>query len=257
MLNKVSKINLFILLSVLISSCSSKKNILYLQDINDSLLENQTYVDHVIQVDDILKINVMTEDVELLTLFAGDLQGTNNISNKESVIFNGYQVKTDGTINFPVVGEISAIGNTLKQFTTKLKKLLIDKGILINPIIDIKIVNSHFTILGEVNQPGRFEFLKNNINILEAISMAGDLTINGVRNDIKILRNYNGSNKVGSIDLTKSNFIETEFFQVMTGDIIIVNQNYNRTKNAGIIGNSGTLLSLLSFILSSIIVINN
>ena len=106
MLNKVSKINLFILLSVLITSCSSKKNILYLQDINDSLLENQTYVDHVIQVDDILKINVMTEDVELLTLFAGDLQGTNNISNKESVIFNGYQVKTDGTINFPVVGEI-------------------------------------------------------------------------------------------------------------------------------------------------------
>ena len=68
----------------------------------------------------------MTEDVELLTHLPG-LQGTNNISNKESVIFNGYQVKTDGTINFPVVGEISAIGNTLKQFTTKLKKLLIDK----------------------------------------------------------------------------------------------------------------------------------
>ena len=134
---------------------------------------------------------------------------------------------------------------------------MVDSGKLNNPSIDIKLLNTHFTVLGEVAQPGRYDFLKNNINILEAIGMAGDLTINGERNDVKIVRNINGNNVVHSIDLTKTDFLESNYFQIISGDIIIVNPNLTKIKNAGIIGNSGTLLSLLSFILSSIIVISN
>ena len=83
------------------------------------------------------------------------------------------------------------------------------------------------------------------------------MTINGDRKEIKILRNIQSETKVFSIDVTKSNFFQEEAFQIISGDIIIVNPNSNRIKNAGVIGNSGTLLSLLSFILSSIIVISN
>ena len=97
---------------------------------------------------------------------------------------------------------------------------------------------------------------KNNMNILESIGIAGDLTINGKRNDIKIMRNSNGKTKISTIDLTSTNFIDSDFFQFHPGVVIFVNQNTSRIKNAGIIGNSGTLLSLLSFILSSIIVIS-
>ena len=86
--------------------------------------------------------------------------------------------------------------------------------------------------------------------------MAGDLTITGERTNIKLIRDVNNKTKVFNVDLTKSNFIN-EYFQIFSGDIIIVNPNRSRIKNAGIIGNSGTLLSLLSFILSSIIVITN
>ena len=121
----------------------------------------------------------------------------------------------------------------------------------------MKLINAHFTILGEVNSPGRYEFLKNNINILEAIGVAGDLTINAERKDVRLIRNSQGKRQVYNIDLTNKKFILENTFQIFSGDIIVVNPNYTRVKNAGIIGNSGTLLSLLSFILSSIIVINN
>ena len=95
------------------------------------------------------------------------------------------------------------------------------------------------------------------INIFEAIGMAGDLTINGIRTDIKIIRKINDTNKVYSFDLTDDEILSSDLFQVLNNDIIIVNPNTSRIKNAGIIGNAGNLLSLLSFLLSTIIVINN
>ena len=120
-----------------------------------------------------------------------------------------------------------------------------------------EVINSYFTILGEVNRPGRYDFIKNNMDIIQAIAMAGDLTINGQRKNIKIIRNYGDKKSVSTIDLTKSDFFTSTNFQIFSGDIIIVDPNSTRVKNAGIIGNSGTLLSLLSFLLSSFIVMNN
>ena len=163
----------------------------------------------------------------------------------------------NGEINFPSIGVIKVTGLTIK----KLRKLINDKlkneGILLDPYVDVKILNSFFTILGEVNRPGRYDFLENNLNIFEALGMAGDLTINGKRSGIKIIRNSDGANKISEFSLTDYDILKSEFFQIYSGDIIIVSPNTTRVKNAGIIGNSGTLLSLLSFILSSIIVIQS
>ncbi|MFL2610540.1 MAG: polysaccharide biosynthesis/export family protein, partial [Flavobacteriaceae bacterium] len=125
-----------------------------------------------------------------------------------------------------------------------------------DPYVDVKLLNAHFTILGEVNKPGKYEYFKNNMNILEAIGMAGDLTINGMRKDIKLIRDYNGEIKVSSIDLTKKSFI-SDNFQIFSRDIIIINPNETKIKNAGVIGNSGTLLSLLSFLTTLIVLISN
>ena len=155
-----------------------------------------------------------------------------------------------------MIGKLNVNGKTLIEIRKLLYETIIKLELLKDPHIDIKILNSYFSILGEVNNPGKHEYLKNNINILEAISMAGDLTINGERKDIKIIRENLGENKVYSVDLTDSNILNKNF-QIFSGDIIIVNPNSSRVKNAGIIGNSGTLLSLLTFILSSIIVISN
>ena len=103
-------------------------------------------------------------------------------------------------------------------------KQIKDGGYLVNPNVDIKLINAHFTILGEVNKPGRYEFIKNNLNILEAIGTAGDLTINGVRNNIKLIRDNNGKKLITYIDLTKSDFLAENSYQVFQG------HNYCKSK---------------------------
>ena len=95
------------------------------------------------------------------------------------------------------------------------------------------------------------------LDIFHAFVLAGDLTINGKRDDIKILRKIDNNLKVSSIDITKSEIFSSENFQIFPGDIIIVNPNRARVKNAGVIGNSGNLLSVLSFLLSSLILLTN
>ena len=121
----------------------------------------------------------------------------------------------------------------------------------------MKIINYYFTILGEVKNPGRYHFLENNMDIFQALGIAGDLTINGKRDDIKIVRKTNDIVKVSSLDITSSNLLNSQNFQIFPRDVIIVNANNARVKNAGIIGNFGNLLTVLSFILSSIILISN
>tara|TARA_B100000963_G_scaffold121937_1_gene106352 strand:+ start:34133 stop:34801 length:669 start_codon:yes stop_codon:yes gene_type:complete len=216
---------------------------------------NNIYSNHTINVDDILKIDV-TSIEPLLTQQFNTNNSTNSISNKESMLYNGYLVNSEGYINFPVIGKIMVIGKTLDECRTAIKSKIEDTGILINPTVDVKLLNAHFTVLGEVNRPGRYEYLKNNMNIFTALGIAGDLTINGKRKEIKIIRDQNGKKSISEIDITNTDFLKTNY-QIFSGDVIIVKPNNNRVKNAGIIGNSGTLLSLLSFVLSSIIVISN
>ena len=249
----------FILLTILLTfSCSSKKDILYVQDIDlkSEILTN--YKDYKIKVDDVLNISVISEASSSLDLFNSKLvsQSSNFNSNKESLLYNGYQVDTFGNINFPYLGEIFVKGMSVSQLRDYIFKELVAKEVLITPNVDVKLLNSHFTILGEIKNPGRHEFLKNNLNILEAIGIAGDLTINGVRDDIKLIRQGDGIANIYKIDLTSNKLIENDGFQIFSGDIILINPNSSRIKNAGIIGNSGNLISLLSFVLSTIILIS-
>ena len=255
-----NSIVLILILSTFFYNCSTKKDVLYVQNISDNKLYDVSYEEYKIQLDDVLKISILSKDPETTLEF--NPSASNITNSKEILLYNGYQVNQKGNINFSSIGEIYVEGLTIIQAVELVRKIIIDNKILIDPIVDIKLLNTHFVILGEVNKPGKYDFFKNNLNILEAIGMAGDLTINGERKEIKVLRNKvladkSTSKEIFSIDLTSIDFIKSEAFQILSGDIIIVNPNNSRIKNAGIIGNSGTLLSLLSFVLSSIIVISN
>ena len=209
-----------------------------------------------IKVDDIFKIDIKSQLLDNDLTQGIEKSVNNSAASKENYLYNGYQVDINGKILIPSVGIVKAESLTIEELRKKIIDLLVSNQVYTDPIVDIKMLNSHFTIIGEVNFPGRHEFLKNSLNIFEAIGIAGDLTINGNRKDIRIIRNIDSTLKISKLDLTK-NVFEQKINQIYSGDIIIVNPNSTRVKNAGIIGNSGTLLSLLSFLLSSIIVISS
>ena len=248
---------IYFLIFSFLSACSTKKDILYIQDTNDELSLNINYNEYIIKVDDILKIDIMSETPEVVKDFNPPTRSSNINNTLISMQLNSYLVNPSGYIDFPSIGKIQVVGMTIDQLRNKLFEYLVEKEILNNPIIDIKHINAHFTVIGEVKNPGKYEFVKNNLNIFEAIGVAGDLNINGKRSDVTLIREIDGKTTINKIDLTKSDFLSSDFYQIISRDIIIVNPNTNRVKNAGIIGNSGTLLSLLSFLTSLIIVIGN
>ena len=244
----------FLFFFVIIFNCSSKKNILYLQDSDFSSTTEFIYSDYKIKIDDILKIDIISKD-PALTIEFNRLGDKLSMSTKDEMLFSGYLVDSNGDIYLPSLGKFHVQGMSTLSLRNKIIEKIIENKILKDPFVDVKILNQNFTILGEVNSPGRYEFIQNNFNVIEAIGMAGDLTINGVRDNIKIIREVNDEKKIFTLDLTDSAFLQDQnVFQIISGDIIIVNPNVTRVKNAGIIGNSGTLLSLLSFLLSIIIV---
>ena len=140
---------------VIISSCSTKRNIIYIQDSDIKKHYNTDYKDYLIKVDDVLKIDIKTVDPELALLFNKD-QDNNLSSSKDAILYNGYQVNSDGNINFPEIGNIKVAGLTTTEIGKDLYNEITEQGILLNPSIDVKVIKSHFTILGEVNNPGTY-----------------------------------------------------------------------------------------------------
>ncbi len=244
---------------LLLIGCSSKKNVLILQDMDDSTVYTNNYVSYKVKVDDILRIKMQinSELPELSSMINPDGQNYNLQNSKDALLYNGYQVDSNGEISVPSVGKIRVENLSLLQIQRLITETIVNLGILNDPIVDVKLLNANFTVLGEVLRPGKYDFLENNLNLLEALGYAGDLTINGDRKNIKLIRDIRGKKEVFNIDLTNDKILSDNNFQIFSGDIIIINPNYNKIKSAGIIGNSGTLLSLLSFVLSSIIVISN
>ena len=246
-----------IILISLIFSCSTKKDVLYVQDINSSSEFEYQMIEQLVQYGNILDIKLKSKDPEALIPISASVNPANINQNRETLIFKGYVVDIDGNIQYPQIGKLKVVGLSLNQVGSLISEKLTSLEILSDAYVDVKILNSNFTILGEVLKPGRYYYDEPNLNILQAIGLAGDLTINGVRDNIKLIRNHNKKQIVFDIDLTSTKFLNEKSFQIFSGDIIIVNPNTTRVKNAGVIGNSGTLLSFLSFLLSSIIIISN
>lgn len=238
----------------IISSCSSKKDIIYFQDFDQIEKVDTKYSTYKLKTDDVLKIDISAENFAAVQIF-DKLGPSNNNNNTDSYLYNGYQIDSNGFIDFPTLGKIKAEGLTTTEIKDLIFKMLVDDDFLVNPFVDVKLINAYFTIIGEVNSPGRYTFLENNLNIIEAIGLAGDLNITGSRDNIKIFRKVNNKNKVILVDLTSSLTFKNENFQIFSGDIIVVNPNAAKVKNAGIIGNSGNLISVLSFLISTIVLV--
>jgi len=236
-------------------SCVSKKELLYLQDIQ--ALNNSKVISskNILQENDILKIDVTSLEINASIPY-NKVTPANNFGNSlQLLLLNGYLVSINKTINFPVLGEISVAEKTSQDLEKYIKNLLEEGGHLINPRVTVRLLNSKVTILGEVRNPGTFTFTEKNISLLQALGLAGDLTIEGNRKNIIVIRESNGQRTTTNIDLTSASWLSSLYQNIQPNDVIIVNPNSKKVTSAGLIGNISTVLSIASILLSTIILI--
>jgi len=251
---KIQHILVITLIFFACQSCVSKKNILYLQDLNSIDISKINSTENILQENDILNINISSLEMKASIPYnKPSYQGNNN--SMELMKLNGYLVSKNKTINFPVLGEVSVIGMTPEALENYLKQRLESEGHLLNPNVSIRLVNAKVTILGEVNSPGTYTFVEKNISLLQALGLAGDLTIDGNRKDIIFIREFNGKRTTKNIDLTSAEWLDSPYQNIQPNDVIIVNPNSKKVKSAGLIGNISTALSIASILLSTIILI--
>ena len=239
-----------------LNSCVSKKKLLYLQDISSVDISKVFSSQNILQENDILKIDVTSLEMRASLPYNKSSQGGGGINGNLDVIqLEGYLVSKNKTINFPVLGEISVEGKTTNDLEDALKQRLESEGHLIKPIVSVRLLNAKITILVEVKNPGTYTFTENNISLLQALGLAGDLTIEGNRQDIILIRVADGQRATTIVDLTSSSWLNSPYQNIKPNDVIIVNPNSKKVTSAGLIGNISTVLSIASILLSTIILI--
>jgi len=247
---------ILLLFLTIFSSCSTRKEILYLQDIDSQNNSQINYTESEIQPNDVLSINVVALNTETSEPY--NLQSNNQGGGGGQMLqLQGYLVTPDYMINLPILGEVSVKGKTTRQLSTYITNLLEDGGHLINPTVNVRLLNAKITILGEVGSPGTIEFMEQNLTLLQALGYAGGLTINGVREDIVIIRDDAGVKKVSHIDITSSDWMDGPFYFVKPNDTIIVNPNGPEVKRAGYIPSLTGLISLVTLTLTLTILLTN
>jgi polysaccharide export outer membrane protein len=249
---------LLLLVSSLLFACSFKNQLTY---VNNGKEDNISKINfskkNYIEIGDILKIDVKTALSEVSALY-NNTDYINSTHNPDKLILDGYKVEKDSTINYPVLGEISVIGLTINELTIKLRNMLINEGQLTNPHIKINKVNSKFTVLGEVKNPGTYFNYENQLNIFQALGTAGDLLISAKRKNVKLIRQENGLRKTYEFSLNTSEIFDKPYYYIKSNDVIIVEPNYSRIKSAGFIGSPSSIASISSLVLSiTLLIINN
>jgi len=249
------KINKTIILVMLLflASCATKKDIYYFQDIDNSNIENSFKFLN-IQPGDILDIQIKALNPESVLIFQRQSESMSQQGQMQTRAIDGYLVGEDGSINLPILGPVNTFEKTTNTLATEIQASL--SPYIKNPSVNIRLLNFRISVLGEVTRPGTFTVLEERISIPQALGLAGDLTINGDRNHVLLIRNLNGKKVNQVIDLTKSKFLQSDFYFLKQNDIIYVRPNNARVKSSGLVGNASTLVSIMSLAVSLFIVIS-
>ncbi|MDG2363353.1 MAG: polysaccharide biosynthesis/export family protein [Flavobacteriales bacterium] len=237
------------------SSCATKESIVLFQDhvAKDEHKDAQNapetissnYENGTIQKNDILKISVTALDMTSVVAFVVDqIQA----STPDQLLLDGFKVNENGKINLPLVGEVDVLGLTLSQASLLIQREL--SKFIIDPIVNINFLNFRFTILGEVKNPGTFSVFDPKINVIQALGLAGDITITGKRDNIKLIREVEGIVTTTIIDITKSDFIGSDVYYLKKNDIIYIEPTFTRITNSGYIGPLGSIATFVSLLLS-------
>ena len=239
MKHKYTKLSLIALAfgMTMLTSCNTTQELAYFKDApRDVEMEQSGQFSKGIQTNDLLYIYVESRAPEATVRFN---QETNKIAVDGGVVMNpgasavtGYLVNNDGDIIFPVLGRIHVVGKTHAQLAAELEQRLVGEGHILDAVVTVKLMNFKVSVLGEVVKPGQIEATGERLTIFEALSMVGDLTIFGQRNNVTVVREENGSRIVGEIDLTSQDVFSSPFYYLHQNDVVYVEPNMKKKKTA-------------------------
>jgi len=235
----------------LLFSCASKEDVVYFQGIDGS--DNSIGLDNyspTYHVDDELVIIVNALDAEAARPFnkASVSVSLDILDARGRERIQTYRVDSDGNIDFPVLGEISIAGMNREQATNMLQEKLADY--IKNPIVDIETVNYRITVLGEVQRPGTYTAVNERITLIEAISLAGDLTIYGERENVLVIQDYDGKKTYTRVNLKSNELFDSPVYYLSQNDVVYVEPNKTRAKNSAIGAQTGVIISSLGLLIS-------
>ncbi len=260
---KKSPLLLFALL-LMLSSCDMSKRITYFQDIQD---QRTTYINEQptpeirLRPEDKISIIVNTKVPELTALFnlpytARVLGSQTEQLSSNSQGTSGYIIKADGSIDFPVLGMVQAAGKTRDELAAHIKSELINRNLVTDPVVTVEFVNLKFSVMGEVRSPGSYPITRDHITLLDALSMAGDLTIDGKRDNVMVLRpNATGKLTAYTVDMLSFNDVQhSPAYYIHQNDYIYVEPNKKRanqsTVNANTVESASFWISVVSLLAS-------
>ncbi len=225
---------------LMVSSCKTPSNISYFQDFYnnpDTVVNLQNKV-ITIKPTDKLYIGVKSKDQQISQLF--NLTGGNS-SSSSNVSKDAYYYTVDGkgNIDFPVLGTVHVANLSREQVAEKIKKALIEASLVKDPVVTVGLSNLHYSVMGEVNHPGQFAIEDEKVTILDAISNAGDLTITGVRDDVMVLRQENGHQKIYKINLCSGKDVfSSPVYYLQQNDVVYVSPNDTKKRTSTVNGNT-------------------
>ena len=246
---KIHSLFIIGLCALLLSGCSSYKHVPYLQDaeVVSHLQKSLPMYDAKIMPKDLLTITVNTTDPEAAAPFNLTVQ---TASSGTSSSLQQYLVSNEGTIDFPVLGSLQVSGLTKSQAENLIRQKL-GTYLKETPIVTVRMTNYKISVLGEVTSPGMFTINNEKVNIFEALALAGDLTIWGMRDNVKLIReDAAGQRQIIDLNLNKADIITSPYYYLQQNDILYVTPNKNKAKNSDVGQSTSLWFSATSIIAS-------
>ena len=229
-------------------SCSTPKRIAYFQDLAEADGARVTEATRItVRPKDKIAIIVNCKSPELTALFnlpyVSQRLGENNRSGIPSGTsqgtISGYTVGDDGCIDFPVLGEVRVAGLTREEIAAEIKRELNDRGQASDAVVTVDFMNLYYQVLGEVSKPGRYAIDREGMTVLDAIAAAGDLTIYGRRDCVRVLRTEGGKVSTFSFDLCSAeDVVSSPAYYIRQGDVVYVDPNDVRMRQSTVNGNN-------------------
>ena len=229
----------------LLGSCSTSHKVVYMQDVeSDVRRDDIARIPVTAQPEDKISIIVNSKDPELADMFNLPVmthrvgQAMNNSYNYNQQV-SSYTVDSDGNIDFPILGEIHVAGLKREQIASRIKNELVRKNLVKDAVVIVEFLNMGVSVIGEVNNPGRFSIDRDHLTLLDALSLAGDLTIYGKRDNVLVIRPENEGESYYRVNLLDSRSLQNSpVYYLRQNDVVYVEPNEVRARHSTVNGNN-------------------